>query len=278
MKGSTMSVNPLTDTQLRNSAPSIFSETPIEGVSERYAFVPTYSVLDTFRNAGYYPIMASESKVRNQENLGYQKHIIQFRSLDNLLRPNVSEEYADIVLTNSHNRTSSFKVDLAYWRLVCSNMLVVPSHSFVSNSIIHSGFQEEKIGHAIEEVTNYMPTVEEEIHLFKHIQLSSSEQRTLANAAIDLRFDTQKHNIRPDELLRVHRYEDGDSSLWTIFNRIQEAIIRGGVKGRNMLTGRNFTSKAITAIDAQFSLNKELWTTAQTMANLISPEPIALAA
>ena len=273
-----MSVNPLTDAQLRAAAPSIFSETPIEGVSEKYAFVPTHSVLDTFRNAGYYPIMASESKVRNQENLGYQKHIIQFRSLDNLLRPNANEEYADIVLTNSHNRTSSFKVDLAYWRLVCGNMLIVPSHTFLSNSIIHSGFQEAKIGHAIEEVTNYMPTVEEEIHLFKQIQLSSIEQRTLASAAIDLRFDTQKHDIHPDELLTIHRYEDGDASLWTIFNRIQESIIRGGIKGRNMLTGRNFTSKAITAIDAQFTLNKELWTTAQSMAKLISPKPMALAA
>jgi len=48
-----MSVNPLTDAQLRDAAPSIFSETPIEGVSDKYAFAPTYSVLDTFRNVGY---------------------------------------------------------------------------------------------------------------------------------------------------------------------------------------------------------------------------------
>ena len=274
-----MSVNPLTDVQLRDAAPSIFSETPIEGVSDKYAFVPTYSVLDTFRNAGYYPIMASESKVRNQENLGYQKHIIQFRSLDNLLRPNAVDEYADIVLTNSHNRTSSFKVDLAYWRLVCGNMLIVPSQTFVSNSIIHSGFQKKKIIHAIDEVTHYIPTVDEEIDVFKQIQLSAREQRSLANAAIDLRFDTQKHDIHPDELLTIHRYEDGDSSLWTIFNRIQEAIIRGGIKGKNIETGRNFTSKAIKAIDANFSLNKELWETVKTMASLKSPEPtMALAA
>ena len=102
-------IKPLNNEELLKAAPSIFSETPIEGVSSRYAFVPTYSVLDTFREAGYYPIMASESKVRNNENnQGYQKHIIQFRSLDNLLRPNSNEEYADIVLTNSHNRSSSF--------------------------------------------------------------------------------------------------------------------------------------------------------------------------
>ena len=54
-----MSTIPLTDAQLRAAAPSIFAETPIDGVSDRYAFVPTHSVLETFRAAGYYPIMAS---------------------------------------------------------------------------------------------------------------------------------------------------------------------------------------------------------------------------
>lgn len=273
-----MSVNPLNNVQLRTAAPSIFSETPIEGVSDKYAFVPTYSVLDTFRDAGYYPIMASETKVRNKENLGYQKHIIQFRSLDNLLRPNAVEEYADIVLTNSHNRTSSFKVDLAYWRLVCANMLIVPSQTFVSNAIVHSGFQETKISNAIEEVTSYMPSMEEEISRFKQIELSQTEQRSLANAAIDLRFDTKKHHIDSNELLTVHRQEDADSSLWTTFNRIQEAIIRGGIKGKNMQTGRHFTSKAIQAIDANFSLNKELWSTVKMIANFKSLEPHSLAA
>lgn len=271
-------INPLTNDELYAHAPSIFAEEPAEGVSNRYAFVPTHTVLDTFREAGYYSILASESKVRNQENLGYQKHIIQFRSLDNLLRPSANEEYADIVLTNSHNRTSSFKVDLAFWRLVCSNMLIVPSHTFVSNSIIHSGFQEAKISDAIQEVTSYMPAMEQEISMFKQIELSDIEQRSLANAAISIRFDTKKHLVEPDELLTIHRQEDADSSLWTTFNRIQEAIIRGGIKGKNMESGRNFTSKAINAIDTNFSLNKELWSTVKTMARLKSIEPMALAA
>ena len=60
-KEKTMSKNikPLTNEELLNVAPSIFSENPIEGVSDKYAFVPTYKLLDTFRDAGYYPIMAS---------------------------------------------------------------------------------------------------------------------------------------------------------------------------------------------------------------------------
>ena len=141
-------VKPLSNDELLKFAPSIFSENPIEGVSDKYAFVPTFKLLDTFRNAGYYPINAGESKVRDEASEGYQKHIIQFRSLENLLRPNAKDEYEDIVLTNSHNRTSSFIVDLAIFRIVCSNMLVVPSKSFVHHSIVHVGFTQEKVKNA----------------------------------------------------------------------------------------------------------------------------------
>ena len=262
-------IKTLSNEELLKAAPSIFSENPIEGVSSRYAFVPTYSVLDTFREAGYYPIMASESKVRNNENnQGYQKHIIQFRSLDNLLRPNSNEEYADIVLTNSHNRTSSFIVDLAFFRIVCSNMLVVPSHSFSHHSIVHSGFNISKVNTAINEVTAYMPRIKSEIEKFKSIRLSLLEQYSLANAAIDIRFDKQLHDVNAKEFLKITRDEDEMPTLWNVFNRVQEAMIRGGAKGINKETGKSFTSKAITAIDANIKLNKELFATVQNMASL----------
>lgn len=270
-----MSVKPLSNEQLHQLAPSIFSETPIEGVSTRYAFVPTYSILDTFKEAGYYPIMASQSNVRNDENQGYQKHIIQFRSLDNLLRPNSNEEYADIVLTNSHNRTSSFIVDLAFFRIVCSNMLVVPSHSFVHHSIMHAGFNLSKVHNAIAEVTSYMPKIKEQIETFKTIQLNPLEQHSLANAAIDIRFDKAMHEVNSKEFLTITRKEDEPSTLWNVFNRVQEAMIRGGVKGVNKHTGKSFTSKAITSIDANLKLNKELFATVQNMATLKIPYAMA---
>ena len=261
-------VKPLSNDELLKVAPSIFSENPIEGVSDKYAFVPTYKVLDTFREAGYYPIMASESKVRDEENQGYQKHIIQFRSLENLLRPNAKDEYEDIVLTNSHNRTSSFIVDLAVFRIVCSNMLVVPSKSFVHTSIVHVGFTEQKVKNAIKEVTSYMPKIKEEVAKFKSIYLTSAEEQMLANAAIDIRFDTNTHYIEADELLKVNYEEDYVPTLWSAYNRIQEAMIRGGVKMKNLVTGKNFTSKAINGIDATIKFNKELFEIVQNVALL----------
>ena len=262
-------VKPLSNDELFKVAPSIFSESPIETVSNKYAFVPTFKLLDTFRDAGYYPIMASESKAR-EENQGYQKHIIQFRSLENLLRPNAKAEYEDIVLTNSHNRTSSFIVDLAIFRLVCSNMLVIPSKSFVHTSIVHVGFTEEKVKNAITEVTSYMPKIKEQVASFKTIHLTPSEEQMLANAAIDIRFDTNTHYIKADELLKVNHEEDEIPSLWNVYNRLQEAMIRGGVKMKNLVTNKTFTSKAINGIDATIKFNKELFEVVEKVALLKS--------
>lgn len=263
-------IRPLSSEELLKVAPSIFSENPIETVSDKYAFVATHKLLDTFRDSGYYPIMASESKVRDEDNQGYQKHIIQFRSLENLLRPNAKAEFEDIILTNSHNRTSSFIVDLAIFRLVCSNMLVIPSKSFVHTSIVHVGFTEEKVKNAITEVTSYMPKIKEQVANFKTIHLSKAEEQMLANAAIDIRFDTNTHYIKSEELLKVNHQEDEIPTLWNVYNRIQEAMIRGGVKMKNLVTNKTFTSKAINGIDATIKFNKELFEVVEKVAHLKS--------
>lgn len=265
-------VEPLSNEDLKRLAPSIFANSPSFDVSDKYAFVPTFEVLDNFRRAGYYPILAGESKVRDVEDFGYQKHLIQFRSMDNLLRPDREDEYADIVLTNSHNRTSSFSLDLAYFRVVCANMLVVPSHTFMHHSIIHKGFNFEKVDCAIDEITAYMPKMNCEIDRFKAIRLSPIEERFLARAGSDIRFDSSLYLVDENEFLKVNRKEDLDNSLWSVFNRVQEAMIRGGVRGVNRESGKSFTSKPINAIDTNLKLNKELFETVQKVANLIEPK------
>jgi cobalamin-dependent methionine synthase I len=70
--------------------------------------------------------------------------------------------------------------------------------------------------------------------------------------------------------LAVNREEDNNSTLWAVFNRVQEAMIRGGIKGINRDTKRNFTSKPIKAIDTNLKLNKELFATVQMIADLKS--------
>ena len=115
-----------------------------------------------------------------------------------------------------------------------------------------------------------MPKIKELVATFKSIHLTPSEEQMLANAAIDIRFDTNTHYIKADELLKVNHEEDELPTLWNVYNRIQEAMIRGGVKMKNLVTNKTFTSKAINGIDATIKFNKELFEVVEKVALLKS--------
>ena len=258
---------PLKNQELYAQAPSIFSNSPIESVSSQYNFVPTHEILQTFREAGYYPILAGEAKSRTAENQPYVKHLLQFRSLENLLKVPTDGLYYDICLKNSHNKTSSFSLELACYRLICSNLLTIPTEQLLYHRIIHKGFQNSKITRAIDEIVNYIPTIEKEMDKLKQITLNDVEATAVAKAAIDLRFDTSTHEIDPQELLVVNRIEDSVPTAFNIYNRAEEAIINGGIYIKHKISQKVMKSKAITSIDEKSRLNKELY---KVMLNLAS--------
>jgi len=270
---------PLTNAELLAAAPSIFSEAPIETASSQYYFLQTGSVLDTFRKAGYFPIMAGESSARDKSNQLFVRHIVHFRSLSNILRPNSKEEYADIILSNSGNLRSSLTLDLSYFRLACSNMLVISSEQFMFHRIVHKGLQTFKIEQAIQEIVSYMPKVEKQIAELKAIELTPVEAESLASAAIDIRLDTSKHSMEVEDVLQINRDEDELPTAWNYYNRCQEAIINGGLKAKNIITNKRYTTKPIKAFSESIRMNKELYTTVQNLVALKkSYEPLAVAA
>lgn len=267
----------LSNEQLKQQAPSIFSDSPIESVSSMYHFVKTSDVLNIFREAGFFPILAGEAKSRTKEGQPYVKHLIQFRSLENLLKVPKNGLYYDVCIKNSHNKTSSFTLELSCFRTVCSNLLTVSTDQLLYRRIIHKGFQESKITRAIEEMVNYIPTVEKEIEQMKQVTLNNVESLALSKAAIDIRFDTSKHDIDPQELLIIKRTEDSFPSAFNIYNRLQESIINGGIKLKDRTSKKVVTSKFLTSIDETIKLNKQLYKTMQNLMYLKS-EPYMMAA
>src|ERR1700736_4256838 len=54
----------ISDDEMRRFAPSVFASQPIEGVSERYSFLPTSSILNGMRENGWVPVRAQEQSIR----------------------------------------------------------------------------------------------------------------------------------------------------------------------------------------------------------------------
>ena len=77
------------------------------------------------------------------------------------------------------------------------------------------------------------------------------------------RFGTDAAKLRfddPDEMtvnsvLQARRTQDADNNLWTVFNRAQENLLRGGF----MVNGGRRSSRTITSIDKNLELNTSLW-------------------
>jgi hypothetical protein len=63
---------------MRRLAPSVFASQPIAGVSERYSFLPTCSILNGMRENGWVPVRAQEQCIRTEARRGFQKHFVRF--------------------------------------------------------------------------------------------------------------------------------------------------------------------------------------------------------
>ena len=102
--------------------------------------------------------------------------------------------------------------------------------------------------------------------------------RAFAAAALRLRYD-DPHTapVGPEKLLELRRYEDAGDNLWNVLNRLQENLCRGGLQdeSRRRVNGKRFPrTRAITGLDRNVKLNKELWSLAQRVAN---GEPLSFA-
>jgi hypothetical protein len=60
---------------------------------------------------------------------------------------------------------------------------------------------------------------------------------------------------------------DYKDDLWTTFNRVQENLINGGVRGRSA-TGRRMSTRAVGGVNENVKLNKALWSLADGLAQL----------
>ncbi len=58
---------PLTNDELIQVVPSIFSEEKHNSRSERYTYIPTITLLDKLRDEGFQPFFACQSRVRDED-------------------------------------------------------------------------------------------------------------------------------------------------------------------------------------------------------------------
>lgn len=255
---------PLTDDQIKKIAPSIFAEAEHESRSDRYTFIPTSLIVKELRNEGFEPFMVCQSRSRIEGMREFTKHMIRFRHANQI----TGQEANEIIMINSHNGASSYQMKAGVYRFVCQNGLVV-GEDIADIRVPHKG---DITGNVIEgafEVLESFKRVDESREQMQALRLSDAESRAYANAALALRWETDKaFPVTASQILSSRRHADDSNDLWTTFNRVQENLIRGGLRGKNG-KGKPTTTRAVTGLDQDVKLNRALWVLSEEMRKIL---------
>jgi hypothetical protein len=262
----------LSNETLFNRAPSIFAESAKHDRSERYTQIPTIQVVEALRSEGWMPVFANETKVRDIESRGFGKHMLRFRHSDDIGRTiNLADRFNEIVLLNSHDGTSSYQLNAGIFRLACANGMVVSDSMLETQRIRHKGDIVNNVIEGVYSIVDSLPEVNDKIDQYKSIMLNHQEQSILAKTAIALKWEEDKAPVGESQILRVRRNEDNHGDLWTTFNRIQENVLKGGLRGYTIDDNgrhRRTTTREVKAVSENVRLNKALWMLADEMAKI----------
>lgn len=259
---------PLSNEEINRVAPAVFANHASVKTSDRYKFIPTIQVVDILRNQGWSPVQAFESRVRNEDRQGFQKHSVRFAKLDDTALI-VGDTRPEILLTTAHDGTAKFDFHAALFRLICSNGMVVADTTFEKIGVKHVGFAESDVIDATFSIVKDVPKIAEAVESFRMIDLNSDEQLAFADAALQLRWaDTGTAPVTADKLLGARRYDDKGTDLWKTFNVVQENLIKGGPRGAYQYGQRRKSVRKVTSINEDVRLNKALWSLTEKMAEI----------
>lgn len=255
---------------LRNYVPSIFAEEAHHSRSNQYEFIPTWEVIKRMNNEGFFITLAQQARTRVEGKREFTKHLIRFRhnshkDWDSKNTARVGDTTFEIILLNSHDGTSSYRLDAGLFKLVCLNGMVVSDGTFPSIHIHHKGRIADNVIDASYKVIEEAPKVMNHVKRWKNILLTKNEQELFAEYATKLRFEVDTISdspITPIQLLTARRFDDNRPDLWNTFNRVQENCIKGGMQGKKRdINGKIHRRqiRSVQGIDKDLKLNKCLW-------------------
>lgn len=264
---------PLTNEQILKRAPSVFAAEAHESRGDRYGFIPTINVLEGLRAEGFEVFNAQQTRTRVEGKRAFTKHLLRLRHPDLGATTNiVGAEVPEIVLINSHDGSSSYQLLAGFFRLVCSNGMIVASSQLDDVKVRHTGNVIQDVIEGSCRVIGNLKTLAPVVDAYKGITLDQEEQVLFAESAAALRWDADEAGnlqspIEARDLLAARRYADRENDLWSTFNRVQENLIKGGIRGRTA-TGKRTSTRAIGGVNEDVKINRGLWLLTERMAAL----------
>jgi len=252
--------------KLQELVPAAFAKEPAARMSEEYQFIDTVKIIDAMTDLNYYPVRAMQTRSRKAEKKGYAKHMIVFRTPD---AEDLGEYTPELLYTGSHDGTALAEWWLGVFRQICSNGLVVKTADYGLMSVKHKGASvEQQVEAAIQEVGERVPVVQDAIRDWRGLGLSPDQEHELAVQMLRIRYgEVGMAPVLPQELYQnIRRQEDTSNDLWTVFNRMQENVMKGGLSSGFRGERRMRTTRPIRGVSETIRFNSEAWAAADALA------------
>lgn len=230
--------------------------------TEQYTETDDLGVIETLNHHGWYISDYNEVKTHKSERQGFQKYCATYQN--DALDFKTNEGRARIIQIGGHDGTTKLQLHAGFFRFACANGLVCGDAMFDPIKIKHIGELPLQLDTVVDQLVETCPLVFRRIDEMQRRELSPFDQLQFARAAADLRF-ADGQSVEVQDVVQVRRDADKGNSLWQVFNRVQENLLRPADTFK-MVTANNRERKVkrITNIDTSLKLNKDLWHLAET--------------
>ena len=256
------SLSVLTKEQIQASAPQVYTDHPYGGTSKKYTFIPTFQIIEDMKKLGWEVCQAIAMKSSDNVQKKYGKHMIKFFNPSIFISDGKGgvEAYPQILIMNNHRGWGKFKFEIGVFRLVCSNGLVVKDRDMGSFVMRHLGYSFDELKKLVGDAVEALPGIVTKINTLSERTMTAKEQADFAKQALKVRLGEERECTDEEvrQILQSTRKEDDGNSLWKVFNRVQEHLIKGGFETQTA-NGSARKVRKITNIVKDLELNQKLW-------------------
>ena len=226
---------------------SIIDGRPMAGLSSRYSFVPTRPLLDAALDSGFTVSRVQAMRPRSRDPHSV-RHMVRLRPSN---ATPINGVFPELVIVNSHDGSSRLRLLAGLFRLICGNGLIVADAVFAPPMVLrHVDVAADQPAALLRAGMEATQRVVERLPRYQGTLLTEAASLAYAERAAAL----STSPVIPSQLLRPRRIDDAQNDLWSIYNRVQENLLRGGVA-----TSRRTRSRRITSVGRDLAINTALW-------------------
>lgn len=259
--------------EMREKAPYIFATEPTrKEVSERYALANTETVIDDMAKLGWGVTDCKQQRANKRSNVR-SFHMLSFQNPDVFIENENGgiEAYPRVIITNSHDGFHSFKFMIGVFRLCCQNGLVIATQEFANVSIRHINYDFEELRRVVAQAIEATRKNVEVMNAMQETVLTDKQKEDFAVKAVAIRKGIKEEDKLPKlteeeikEILEPTREEDEGNDLWSVYNILQEKIMKGDFHFGTTKKGKNRKARPITGAAKDIEVNQKLFETASS--------------